>query len=193
MQDKALFRGVVCALLVLVLASWSAAVDKTIDPTSGDFKDFQTAIAWLGNQTPLTQSILFKVTPATYMGAVNVIGLTGMSSAVTVTFKGMGGKAVIDANGAQDGLIVTGACRYYNFENLEVRNFTRYGLSMTGPSNASAVFCTFKMCKFDAPKSTSSSVRAAHLYYPKSTTRSRSTAASSGAASSTARARRASW
>jgi len=149
-----------------VVASWSAAVDKTIDPTSGDFKDFQTAITWLNAQAPLTQSVLFKVTPATYNGAVTVSPVNGMSSTVTVAFKGIGGTAVIDAGGAANGLTLNGACTYYTFENIQVQNVTGIALNVAGPSSTRATFCTFTNCKFDAPAGTSSSVRAAYLNYP---------------------------
>ena len=157
------------ALLVLSLACVSSAQlsgNYTIDPAGSGPTNYTTfAAATAALASGVSGPVVFTVASTTFTEAVSLNPVTGVSAANTVTFKAVGTPAVIDANSASDGLALNTTCSYLNFENLVVQNFTRYGLSMAGGSSTRATFCTFKNCKFDAPASTSSSVRAAHLYY----------------------------
>ena len=109
----------------------------------------------------------FSPWPSTTFNETVVISpITGTSALATVTFQAKGARAVLDAGAAQDALTLNTTCRYLIFDNIEVKNFTRYGLSLAGGSSTrAAFFCTFKKCKFDAPATTSTSVRAVQAYY----------------------------
>jgi hypothetical protein len=153
---------------VLTLAAWSAAQLSgayTIDPNGSGSKNYKTfALATAALASGVSGPVVFSVAPATYNEAVTINPATGMSSTNTVTFAAIGGKAVISA-GAANGLTLNGACQYYRFVDLEVTNVTAIALNVAGPSSTKATFCTFQKCKFDAPASTSSSVRSAYLNY----------------------------
>ena len=158
------------ALLVLSLVGGSSAQLSgayTIDPAGSGSRNYKTLIMasamLLGHG--VGGPVVFTVASTTFKEEMRVWSATGMSATNTVTFVAVGSPAIIDATGLPNGLTVNGACRYYVFENLEVKGFSSYGLNMTGPSNSRATFCTFRKCKFDAPATSSSSVRAAHLYY----------------------------
>ena len=166
MKDKILLS----ALVVLTLTCTSSAQlsgSYTIDPSGSGPKNYTTfslaTAAILGGG--VSGPVVFNVASTTFKEAVNVYPATGMSATNTVTFVATGTPAVIDANGAQMGLTLNGACSYYVFDNLEVKNFTQYGLNLTGPSSTKATFCTFRKCKIDAPQTTTTSIRAVHAYY----------------------------
>ena len=169
MHSRLLYRGAMCALLVLVLTSLSAAQlsgTYTIDPNGSGSRNYTTfslaTAAILGGG--VSGPVVFNVTSTTFQEAVNVYAAAGMSSFNTVTFVAPGNPAIIDANGATMGLTLNGTCQYYVFDNLEVKNATQYALNIAGPSPSSS-FCTFKNCKFDVPGTTSSQTRSAHLNY----------------------------
>ena len=163
--------GSVLALLFLgtTVVAQLNGTNYTIDPSkptsSLNYQTFSAAFAALGS-SGVSGVVEFTVAATTFNEAPALNPVTGTSSTNTVTFKASGGMAVIDANAGQDGLTLNQTCSYIDFENIEVRNFTRYGLNMNGTFQTRATFCNFRNCKFDAPASTSSAVRAAYLYYP---------------------------
>ncbi len=163
-------RFLLCTLLVLTLACVSSAQLSgayTIDPAGSgptNFTTFAAATTALG--AGVSGWVVFTVASTTFTEAVVINPVTGTSATNTVTFKAVGTPAVIDANAGQFGLTLNTTCSYLIFENLVVQNFTKYGLNIAGGYSTRATFCTFKKCKFDAPASSSSTVRAAHLYYP---------------------------
>jgi len=170
MQVKPLFRGAVCALLVLVLASWSAAQlsgNYTIDPAGSGPTNYTTfAAASAALSAGVSGPVVFKVASTTFMESVVFNPVTGASSTNTITFIATGTPAVIDANAASDGLTLNTTCSYFVFDNLVVKGFTRYGLYLNGTSgSASPTFCKFLNLTVDAPSSTSSSVNAVRNYY----------------------------
>ncbi len=170
MQSRLLLRGAGCALLVLVLASLSAAQlsgTYTIDPNGSGSRNYTTFSAATAAVSAggVSGPVLFNVTSTTFKETVTVNSAAGMSATNTVTFAAAGNPAIIDANNATMGLTLAGACQYYVFDNIEVKNATQYTLNVAGPSASKATFCTFKNCKFDAPASASSQVRSAHLNY----------------------------
>ena len=157
------------ALVVLTLACMSTAQlsgSYTIDPNGSGPTNYTTfAAATAALSSGVSGPVVFTATSTTFKETVTVNPVTGASASNTVTFQAVGNPAVLDANGGQYGLTVNGACSYFVFDNLEFKNMASYALNVTGPSSARATFCTFRKCKFDAPASTSSSARAAHLYY----------------------------
>jgi len=139
----------------------------TIDPAGSGSRNFQTfALANTALQAGVSGAVTFNVASTTFNEAVVIAPATGASATNTITFVATGSPAVIDANSASNGLTISGACSYYIFDNLEVKNFTRYGLYFTGPSSARATFCTVKNCKIEAPATSSSTYRTVYLYYP---------------------------
>ena len=121
MKDKILLS----ALVVLTLTCTSSAQlsgSYTIDPSGSGPKNYTTfslaTAAILGGG--VSGPVVFNVASTTFKEAVNVYPATGMSATNTVTFVATGTPAVIDANGAQMGLTLNGACSYYVFDNLEV-------------------------------------------------------------------------
>ena len=166
MKGKILFG----AMLVLVLACISTAQlsgSYTIDPNGSgptNYTTFSAAVSALGGG--VSGPVVFTVASTTFKEAVLINPVTGVSATNTVTFQAVGTPAIIDANNGQDGLTLNAACSYLIFDNLEVKNFTRYGLYLTGPSATRATFCTFKNCKIEAGATSSSSVRTVYLYYP---------------------------
>ena len=160
---------VLSALVVLSLACVSPAQlsgNYTIDPAGSGPTNYTTfAAATAALSSGVSGPVVFTATSTTFKETVTVNPVTGASASNTVTFQAVGNPAVLDANGGQYGLTVNGACSYFVFDNLEFKNMASYALNVTGPSSARATFCTFRKCKFDAPASTSSSARAAHLYY----------------------------
>ena len=166
MKGKILFS----ALLVLALACISTAQlsgSYTIDPAGSgptNYTTFSAAVSALGGG--VSGPVVFTAASTTFKEAVIINPVTGASATNTVTFQAVGTPAILDANSAQDGLTLNAACSYLIFDNLEVKNFTRYGLNLTGPSSTRATFCTFKNCKIEAAATSSSSVRTVYLYYP---------------------------
>ena len=162
-------RILVCTLLVLSLTCVSSAQlsgNYTIDPAGSGSNNYTTwAAAVSALSAGVSGNVVFTVASTTFNESVTINPITGTSASATVTFQAVGSPAILDAGAAQDGLALNTTCSYLIFDNIEVKNFTRYGLSLAGGSSTRATFCTFKNCKFDAPMSTSSSVRAAHLYY----------------------------
>jgi len=165
-----LLRGVVCTLLVLGLAGWTTAQlsgNYTIDPAGSGSTNYKTfAAASSALSAGVSGPVVFTVASTTFKEAVTFNPVTGTSSTNTITFIATGSPAVIDANGAQDALQLINTCSYFTFDNFVIKGFTRYGLSLAGAYNTRATFCTFKNLNIDAPATTSSSVRAVHLYYP---------------------------
>jgi len=156
-------------LAVLTLACMSTAQlsgSYTIDPNGSgptNYKTFAAAVSALSSG--VSGPVVFTAASTTFKESVTVNPVTGVSSTNTVTFQAVGNPAVLDANGGANGLTLTGACSYLVFDNLECKNMTSYALNVAGPSSAKASFCTFRHCIFDAPGSTSSSVRSAFLNY----------------------------
>jgi hypothetical protein len=170
MPSKTLPRGIVCALLVLGLAVCSTAQlsgNYTIDPNGSGPTNFTTfAAASAALAAGVSGPVVFNVASTTFQESVAFNPVTGTSATNTVTFVASGAPAVIDANSAQDGLALNTTCSYFIFDNFIIKGFTRYGLSLAGGSSTRATFCTFRNLSIDAPATTSSSVRAVHLYYP---------------------------
>jgi parallel beta helix pectate lyase-like protein len=164
---KAVF--LVSALLVLSLTCASPAQlsgNYTIDPAGSGSRNYTTwaaAVSALG--AGVSGPVVFTVASTTFNGAVTINPVKGASATATVTFQAAGSPAILDAGAAQDGLTLNAACSYLIFDNIEVRNVTRYALHVAGPSSTKATFCTLKNCKFDAPATSSSSSRAALLNY----------------------------
>jgi hypothetical protein len=138
----------------------------TIDPsapTGGS--NFQT---WAAATTALSAGItgvgptIIYVVPATYNEVVSIPTITGTTATETITFTTVGGPAVINAGGAQDGFTIAQANRYLTFENLQIQGFTRYGLYIFGAGGTAnkITFCNCRGITVDAPASTSFSVNA---------------------------------
>ena len=163
-------RILVCTLLVLSLTCVSSAQlsgNYTIDPAgsgSNNYTTWAAAVSALG--AGVSGNVVFTVASTTFNESVTINPITGTSASATVTFQAVGSPAILDAGAAQDGLALNTTCSYLIFDNIEVKNFTRYGLNMAGGSSSRATFCTFKNCKFDAPATSSSSTRTLYLYYP---------------------------
>ena len=163
-------RILVCTLLVLSLTCVSSAQlngNYTIDPAGSGSRNYTTwAAAVAALSAGVSGPVVFTVASTTFNETVVISPITGTSALATVTFQAKGARAVLDAGAAQDALTLNTTCRYLIFDNIEVKNFTRYGLSLAGGSSTrAAFFCTFKKCKFDAPATTSTSVRAVQAYY----------------------------
>ncbi|MBN2492088.1 MAG: hypothetical protein JXQ29_14670, partial [Planctomycetes bacterium] len=159
-------KFVVSALLVLSLAGVSSAQlsgNYTIDPNGSGPNNYTTwgaAIAALG--AGVSGNVVFTVASTTFQETLVFSPITGVSSLATVTFQAVGAPAILDAGASANGLTISAGTAFLNFHNLEVRNFTGYGLFLTG-SSAVRGNHTFTNCKFDAPATTSSSVRAAYM------------------------------
>jgi len=174
MQTRTVFRGAVCALLVFTLASMSIAQMSgtyTIDPTGSGSRNFQTFGAAVTTLTSsgVSGSVVFNVASTTFKEAVLINTVSGVSSSVTVSFIAAGAGAVIDATGQTNGLTINAPASYLIFNNLKVRNASGYGLNLNGSSSSRCTWLKFLNCEFEVAASSSSSVRAAHLYYPDDT------------------------
>ncbi|MBN2491495.1 MAG: right-handed parallel beta-helix repeat-containing protein [Planctomycetes bacterium] len=169
MQTRLLVRGAVCAVLVLALAVWSTAQlsgNYTIDPNGSGPSNYTTfAAASAALAAGVSGPVVFQVASTTFQEAVTFNPVTGTSAANTITFVATGNPAVIDANGAQDGLVLNSTCSHFLFDNFVIKGFTRYGLSLAGASATRATFCTFRNLMVDAPATTSTSVYAVYCYY----------------------------
>jgi hypothetical protein len=164
------FRLLLSCWLVCFLVGGSTAqlsgtytIDPSQPPSTTNFQTFGAASAALA--AGVSGPVVFKVSSTTFQETVLLNPVTGTSSINPVTFVATGTPAVVDANGAQDGLTLNAACNHIVFENLEFKNMTRNALYAAGPSSTKATFCTFKDCTFDAPATSSSSTCAAYLNY----------------------------
>jgi len=173
MQARTLSRGAVSTLLVLTLTSMSIAQlsgNYTIDPNGSGSRNYTTigaAVSALG--AGVSGPVVFNVASTTFKESVLINAVTGVSSSVTVTFIATGAAAVIDASGQQDGLTINSPASYLTFDNLKVQNASRYGLNVAGSSSNRSAWLQFLNCEFEVAASSSSSVQAAHLYYPDDT------------------------
>jgi hypothetical protein len=173
MQARTLSRGAVSTLLVLTLTSMSIAQlsgNYTIDPKGSGSRNYATigaAVSALG--AGVSGPVVFNVASTTFKESVSINAVSGVSSSVTVTFIASGAGAVIDASGQQDGLTINSPASYLTFDNLKVRNASRYGLNVAGSSSNRCRWLQFLNCEFEVAASSSSSLRAAYLYYPDDT------------------------
>jgi len=173
MRTQTLIRGAVGALAVLILASTSIAQlsgNYTIDPNgsgSRNYTTFGAAVSALGSG--ISGPVVFNVASTTFKESVLINSVSGVSSSMTVTFIATGAAAVIDASGNQDGLTLNSPASYLIFDNLKVQNASRYGLNVNGSSSSRSTWLRFLNCEFEVAGTSSSSVQAAHLYYPNDT------------------------
>jgi len=144
MQVKVQFRGVVCALLVLVVASWSAAQlsgNYTIDPTGSGSRNYTTfAAATSALSAGVSGPVVFQVASTTFNEALNFSTVTGASSTNTITFIATGNPAQINAGSAY--ALNLNSCRFFRFENLHFDTTNRCLYSNQSDDNV------YKNCKF---------------------------------------------
>ncbi len=162
-------------LLVSVLAltvSVSAQLpvgNYTIDPTvptgGTNYQTWADAVTALGAGIVGVGPTTFTVASATFNEVVSIPTIAGTSAASPITFIAMGAPAVIDAGGALDAFLVNNAQAYLTFENIEIRNFTRYGLYVLGTSTLRATFCNFRRIVADAPATTSTTISPIRVFY----------------------------
>ena len=167
MTTRAGLLAIVTCLVLATVAGAQLNGAYTIDPNGTgptNYVSFSAAAQALS--AGVSGPVVFQVTPTTYQETPVFNPANGASATNTISFVAAGGTAVIDANSGQDGLTLNAACSYFVFDGIEVKNATRYTLHLAGPSTTKATFNTFQNCKFDAPASTSSSVRSAFLNYP---------------------------
>ena len=162
MQGKGLSRGALCALLVLVIASLSSAQlsgNYTIDPSGSGPTNFTTFGAALSTLQAVGVSgpVLFNVAATTFNEALVVTPVSGVSSTITVTFRGAGAATVIDAGAAANAVHMQPGCQWLVFESLVVQNFTTYGLFLDYLSPARCENIVFQNVRVDGPTSGSSS------------------------------------
>jgi hypothetical protein len=165
--------------LAIVLAASAARAQLTpgaytIDPAGSGPTNYTTwaaAVAALSGGVSGPGNLTFAVASVTFNESVTFGAVPGTSSTTQVTFIASGAPAVIDCTGLptpSDGLVLPNTLNYLNFENLEIRGFSRYGLHLRGvisPSAMRATFCTFKKIVADAPASTSSTINAVRNEY----------------------------
>jgi hypothetical protein len=145
----------------------------TIDPAGSGPNNYTTwaaAITALGGGVTGPGHLTFQVASVTFNEAVNFpTTITGTNAATTITFIASGAPAVIDCSGLpapSNGLTLNGTQNYLNFENLEIRGWSQYGLNLAGVSGtAYANFCKFRRITVDGPATASSTVMTLRVYY----------------------------
>jgi hypothetical protein len=153
----------------------------TIDPAGPaappNFQTWAAASAALALGVTGPGNLNFQVASVTFNEAVAFATIAGTSAATQINFVAVGAPAVIDCTGLpipSDGLTLNGNQSYLNFENIEIRGFSRYGLNLNGTlSPAPAVFstfCTFRKITVDGPATTSTAVMALRVYHARDCT-----------------------
>ena len=158
MQGKALWKGAVCALLVIVIASSASAQlsgNYTIDPNGSgptNYTSFAAASTALG--AGVSGAVVFAVTSTTFNEAVSLPAVTGASTTSTITFVAVGPAAIIQSPAAR-GLDLGAGAKYYVFDNLEIRGATTTGIYM---ASSGVQFCTFRNVVVDMPATATTTV-----------------------------------
>lgn len=147
------------------LPAGTYTIDPALPAGGTNFQTWAAATAALASGVVGPGNVLFLVASTTFVETVSIPTITGTSATTTVTFVAAGPAAVIDANGAQDAFTLLNAQSYVTVENLELRNFTRYGLNLFGTSALRCTFCTFRRITADGPATTSTTVFALRAYY----------------------------
>jgi hypothetical protein len=144
MQLRLLFKGAGCALLVLVLAGWSAAQlsgNYTVDPAGSGSRNYKTlAAASSALSAGVSGPVVFQVASTTFNEALNLSAVTGASSTNTITFIATGNPALINAGSAY--ALNLSSCKFFRFENLNFDTTNRCLYSNQSDDNV------YKNCKF---------------------------------------------
>jgi hypothetical protein len=173
MKSGASYQATVCVALVLGLALCSAAQlsgNWTIDPNGtgpNNYTTFAAATAALARG--VSGPVVFQVASTTFQESVSIRTFQGASPTNTVSFVAIGAPAVIDANGAQAGILLLDDCRYVTFDNFVIKGFTYWGMALEGGSTAPKN-CTLRNLVVEGPATSSTSVQALRLQYAKDCT-----------------------
>ena len=168
--------GILFLLLGAVPVTLSCAQlngNYTIDPAGSGAKNYTTIGAAVSALTAgVSGPVVFTVASTTFKETVNLKPVTGASATNTITFIAAGSAAVIDANGGQDGVTLADLCAHFILDNLNITNFTRYGLYLAGASASKmgVNLCQFLNLVVEAAATTSSSTRAMYLVQSDSNT-----------------------
>ena len=169
MQSRFAYRAALITLLVLTLASISAAQlsgSYTIDPAGSgplNFTTFGAAVTALA--AGVSGPVVFTATSTTFQESVSLTPVSGASSTNTITFQAVGNPAILDAGNAQTALKMADLCDWFIFDNLKIINFAQEGIWMDGQSasNKGVNNCVFKNLLVEAPASTNSRLRPLYL------------------------------
>jgi parallel beta helix pectate lyase-like protein len=172
MKTRLSYPVAICVVLVLGLGLGTTAQlsgTYTIDPNGTgptNYPTFAAAIAALG--TGVSGPVVFRVASTTFRENLVITPIKGTSATNTVTFVSTGTPAVIDANGANDGLMLYQTTEYVIFDNFVIQGFTRYGLNVYGSSSSSGPgYCRFAHLSVDGPATCPSAL---NLWYAKNCT-----------------------
>jgi len=143
----------------------------TIDPAGPaappNFQTWAAAAAALATGVSGPGNLNFQVASVTFNETVTLGPVPGTNATTQVNFVAVGAPAIIDATGLpvpSKGLVLLNQVSYLNFENIEIRGFSQYGLHLFGVASGTppnrATFCTFKKILVDAPGTSSTAVNA---------------------------------
>ena len=110
----------------------------TINPEGHGPRNFTSlqagvnALRMRGVSGPVTLQLASR----TFTGKLVLSPIPGASTTNTITLVASGAPAVIDANGAQDGVTLEDGCAYYRFENLKIQGCQRYGIFLDGSASS---------------------------------------------------------
>ncbi len=160
-QGAALAAGLSAAALA---PSAQLSGNYTVDPNGAgpnNFTSMSAAVGALG--AGVSGPVTFTVQPATYQGLLVLTPVNGASSINTISFVVPGSTpATLDANGSSLGILGFDAA-WFRFNNFKVNNFTNYGMYLFGISSPGSNNNVFTNVEFDAPATTSSTVRCCYF------------------------------